>query len=327
MASIKDVAKIAGVSPTTVSRVLNNRGYLSDDIKKRVHDAMKELHYQPNQIARALQNKDSKLFAILIPDSTNPFFSELLKLVENECHINGYRLIICNSEDNPEKEHRYLETLQGQNIDGLIVCSHLLSLEAYEFFPFPMVSFEKYILPNIPVISSNNFEGGIIAAKQLIDKGCKKLLHISGPLSDISLKGHDRLKGFSSYCKDHNITPDVLETDKHFSYEYYFNYLSNNIKKETFDYDGVFCSNDLIAYAFYNVAKSMNISIPEQCKIIGFDYSLFTKILQEPKITTIAQDLPTISKELIKALILQRKDKQNINNKIIPVRLVLGNTI
>ena len=325
MPSIKDVAKIAGVSPTTVSRVLNNRGYLSNEIKQKVYNAMKQLHYQPNQIARALHNRKSNLFAVIVPDSSNPFFAELVQRLEEKSHDSGYRLVLCNSLSNAEKEHEYLKVLQGLNIDGLIVCSHLLQLNDYESFPFPIVSFEKALLPSIPIVSSDNYKGGLLATRHLIEKGCKYILHISGPLDDYTLLGHDRFLAFSNYCEINNLKFDVIKTEKRFNFNYYLNFLSENVK-DIRKYDGVFCSNDLLAYAYYCFAVSSGVKVPEECKIIGFDNSIFTKILQFPRITTIAQNTDKIADELISNLISQQSNKSKNVKVIVDVNLVEGTT-
>ncbi len=121
---IEDVAKLAGVSPTTVSRVLNNRGYISEKTKTKVEAAMQELNYFPNDVARSLFNKRSHLIGLILPTTANPFFGELTFHIENYCAANGYKVLLCNSLNQVDKEERYLEMLLRNQVDGIIVGTH-----------------------------------------------------------------------------------------------------------------------------------------------------------------------------------------------------------
>lgn len=111
MATIKDVSKLAGVSVATVSRVLNQNGYVHEDTEKKVLNAIKELNYAPNLVARSMTKKTSKTIALIVPDITNPFFNELAKAVENVTYVYGYTTILCNSDDSPDKEKHYVDVL------------------------------------------------------------------------------------------------------------------------------------------------------------------------------------------------------------------------
>lgn len=326
MPNIKDVARLAGVTPTTVSRVLNNRGYLSEDTKNKVYAAMKQLHYHPNQIARALLSKRSGIFAIVVPDSINPFFSELVKCVEQHCSKNSYRLILCNSLDKPDMEHKYLSILQEQNIDGLIICSHLLDISDYEQLPFPVVSFDRALSKETPLVASDNFYGGTIAAEHLYNKGCKNVLHISGPLDETFLLGHDRYRGFKEFCLHHDMTHEVFRTQNRFDFDYYYAFIEQQIGNRLREFDGSFCSNDLIAYALYVYASSHGIPVPRGLKIVGFDNSIFTRTLTAPKITTVEQNIPLIASSLVDSLILQQEKPAEKLLTVLEVKLVEGNT-
>ena len=322
MASLKDVARIAGVTVTTVSRVLNNRGYIGEETKRKVYAAMQELNYQPNRIARSLQSSHSDILAILVPDSSAPFYSGLIKQVEWQCRKRDKRLLLCNSYTDPKFEHEYIRILNGQGIDGLIVCSHTLDIEQYERLPFKVVSFDRE-LPDIPMVTSDNFSGGELAAKRLIDRGCKKLLHISGPLKNPSLAGHNRYRGFADYCNAHGVGYELFQTDDNITYNYYASFVADRLSGNLSKFDGAFCSNDTLAYALYRHAVDAGLRVPEDLAIVGFDYSDFTRMLLDPKITTVAQDETAISAALVDALL---SDAPPPAVTKIPVRLIDGTT-
>ena len=131
VAKLTDVAKLAGVSPTTVSRVINNKGYLSEKTKAKVHAAMRELGYKPNNLARGLQGKSSKLIGLIFPKISNIFYAEIIEHLENILFHQGYKVIICNSQNESDKERDYLEMLAANQVDGIISSSHNLDIEDY----------------------------------------------------------------------------------------------------------------------------------------------------------------------------------------------------
>ena len=120
VAKLTDVAKIAGVSPTTVSRVINKKGYLSEKTITKVNEAMRELGYKPNNLARSLQGKSAKLIGLIFPNISHVFYAELIDKLEHELFKRGYKTIICNSEHNSSKEKEYLEMLEANQVDGII---------------------------------------------------------------------------------------------------------------------------------------------------------------------------------------------------------------
>lgn len=171
---IQDVAKVAGVSPTTVSRVLNDRGYISSKTKEKVFEAMKEINYVPNDLARSLYNKRSYLIGVIVPSTSNPFFGELVAYIENICDERGYKVLLCNSLHEADKEKKYWEMLRRNQVDGVIVVTYNRGLIDKKQ-QFPAVAIDHYLAENIHVVSSDNFQGGEMASRELIKAGCKKL--------------------------------------------------------------------------------------------------------------------------------------------------------
>lgn len=326
MTTIKEVAKIAGVSVTTVSRVINNRGYINKDTREKVEQAMASLDYYPNQIARALQRSQSDLIGIIVPDSHHPFFAELILSVETYANEFNYKILICNSQGNSEKEANYISMLRQNRVDGIIMCGHSLDLEQYKKVNLPIVSFDRIIAPNIPYVSADNFLGGELATEHLIARGCRKLLHISGPLK-FDLLPNRRTDAFRLACLRHDIPYRVIEGEPYkLTFEYYWEFIEREVSKHLDDYDGVFCSNDILAYALYIYAAQHGMAVPDRLKIVGYDYHSFTRMLQTPKLTTIKQPIDRIGKVLCSNLIQLIEGNQEMNNTVFDVELVQGET-
>lgn len=180
VAKLTDVAALAGVSPTTVSRVINKKGYLSQKTIDKVNQAMRELGYRPNNLARSLQGKSAKLIGLIFPNISNVFYAEMIECLEKELFRHGYKTILCNSEQDSAKEKEYLEMLEANQVDGIISSSHNLGISDYDRVTAPIISFDRNLSPKIPVVSSDNFSGGVLAAKTLQHNGCQNILMITG---------------------------------------------------------------------------------------------------------------------------------------------------
>lgn len=329
MAGIKDVAKAAGVSVATVSRVMNNRGYISKETRRKVEKAMESIDYHPNQIARALQKNQSYFIGIIVPDSNHPFFSDLIKYVEMSANERNYKLLVCNSLDDPDKEAKYISMLRQNQVDGIIMCSHTMDTESYRKVPFPIVSFDRFISSTIPCVGSDNYRGGELATEHLIGLGCKRLLHISGPL-DLDILSNRRRDAFVITSMKHDVAYDIIEgAHNRLTFDYFWAFIHENLTPERLQkYDGIFCSNDIVAYALYLYAQQHGIDVPSQLKIIGYDYHSFTRMLQNPKLTTIMQPSDRIGVMLTNTLIqmIENADGELINNTTVDVTLVKGDT-
>ncbi|WP_018752717.1 LacI family DNA-binding transcriptional regulator [Paenibacillus sanguinis] len=329
MSSIKDVAKKAGVSVTTVSRVINNRGYISKETRKKVETAMEAVDYHPNLIARALQKSQTFFIGVIVPDSNHPFFSELIKYIEIQANGRNYKVLVCNSLDDPEKEANYISMLRQNQVDGIIMCSHTLDIDQYKKVTLPIVSFDRLISPNIPCIGSDNFRGGELATEHLIQQGCKRILHISGPL-DLDMLSNRRGDAFLLTCMKYKVEYDFVEGARNkLTFDYFWDFITHELSTiELSGYDGVFCSNDIVAYALYIYAQQKGIKVPEQLKIVGYDHHSFTRMLQNPKLTTIKQPIDRIGRLLLNTLIqmIENKDEEINSTTIVDVELVRGET-
>ena len=171
MATLKDIAQRVGVSVTTVSRVLNGKGSISRETKDKVFEAIEELDYHPNEMARSLVNRNSHLIGLIVPYIDYAFFSTLTAAVEDACYNAGYKLLLCASGGQGDREREQLTTLRSNNVAGVLVCSRQES-SPLEMVDIPKVSIERTI-EGVPSVSCDNYQGGVLAAQELLASGCK----------------------------------------------------------------------------------------------------------------------------------------------------------
>ncbi|MDN7244961.1 LacI family DNA-binding transcriptional regulator [Planococcus shenhongbingii] len=285
MTTIRDVAKKAGVSVATVSRYLNDSGYVSGEAARAVADAVKELKYELNPVARSLNTKKTNIIGLIVPDITNPFFPELARAVEDVALTYGYTVILCNSDENPEKEKNYIETLRKKYIDGFIVTSNQLDAPHYANIPLPIVALDRAINANIPTVASNNREGAGIGTRALLERGCKKILFLRGP-EELN-PANDRYEGFMDVIRHSGIEHHVAICPFHFTES---EKIVESILQEQKDIDGIFASSDVSAAGALKAANTLGISVPDELQIVGFDGIAMGEMLS-PGLTTVAQDI------------------------------------
>ncbi len=267
--NIKDVATLAGVSATTVSRVLNDRGYISEETRNKVYQAMEDLHYFPNDVARSLFRKSTKFIGLIFPTTSHPFFGELILNIERFCSTLGYKVLLCNSLNDEEKESKYLEMLQRNQVDGIIVGTHNQGTLDYGKFRFPVVAIDRYLSDTIPVVSSDNYQGGKLAAEHLLESGCKKIIHICGP-QHLKTPANQRTNAFKDVIKNQGVEPVIYELPVNFQQPSTIRMI-HKIFNEHQDVDGIFASDDLIAASVLSEAFRYSKKIPDDLKVIGYD--------------------------------------------------------
>mgnify|MGYP001306984081 CR=1 FL=1 len=320
MATIKDVAEKVGVSVTTVSRVLNNRGYLSEDLKRRVHEAMKELNYQPNELARSLFRKKSNIIGLIIPDISHPFFGEFARYVEEYAYRNRYKILLCNSQLDSKKELDYISMLKASRVDGIIMGSHTLDTGEFTKINLPLVTLDRQLSESIPYVSADHYKGGMLAAKLLIRKGCRKIAHISGNLK-LHLLAKSRYDGFMDTVTKAGVSHVVVETDLNgFKYQEYGQIVADLFRDHP-DVDGVFASSDVIAAQVLKECRRIGKNVPQDVKVIGFDGIKFGEFFT-PELSTIQQPIKDIAKTAVKLLIDQINGEPVQRENILPVRLL-----
>lgn len=289
--SIKDVAKEAGVSIATVSRVLNDIDVVNEDTKKKVLDAIKKLGYRPNIVARSLKTQRTKTIGILIPDISSQFYPEIVRGAEDVSHIYDYNVILCNSDFDPEKEKEYLRVLKEKMVDGVIYMSSSLNeeiLDVINELDLKTVLVEtKDKDEAFPSVTIDNVSAVYDGTKYLIDNGLKNLAFI-GVDADHKNAWGERYIGFEKALNNSDLTVDsdlvFLDTLKVKSGVTAVKKFIESGKK----FDGIVCASDEIAMGAINELRDNGIKVPEDVSVLGFNNNYAGSIFY-PKISTISQ--------------------------------------
>ncbi len=326
MSNIKDVAKKAGVGIATVSRVVNKTGPVKKETREKIEAVIIELGYKPNEIARSMIKQKTKMVAFVVPHSNHIFFSELIYYVDLALLGHGYKLMVCNSGSSRERELELITMLTNNRVDGLIFLTSN-DIEGYLPKGYPIVSFDRRF-KDVPFVASDNYEGGRLAAKTLIDSGAKRLLFIGddaqGELSQITTEVSKRRRGFVDYLNqvghmDYKII-EYPQGDLFIPK----NYIHETILKHL-DYDGIFAISDQLAYEIIMSLKSSHIKIPKDIKIIGYD-GIEGAINTGISLTSIAQPIELLAQSMVDSL-MDMVEKKVVSDKILPVSLKRGESL
>lgn len=324
MAGIKDVAKRAGVGVGTVSRMLNDSGYVAEETREKIEIAMRELNYTPNELARNLYHKRSGIIAVLVPNVSNPFFAEFVDYVEAELYEAGFKMMLCNTVKASNAELEYLDMLNRHIVDGVITGVHSLAVEEYRKIHKPIVALDRYLGDHIPVVAVNHKEGGRLAAETLIDNGCKKVLHFRGATA-VESPYHERHYEFESIMGKNHIETYSYELEwNRFDSEYYREAVED-VFTRGFDFDGVFAV-DWLAIECMNEAIRRHLKVPRDVKFVAYDGTFITELV-EPKVTAVVQPIEGLAKESVRLLSDLISGKEYKNKQVmLGVHLRKGNT-
>lgn len=324
MAGIKDVAKRAGVGVGTVSRMLNDSGYVAEETREKIEIAMRELNYTPNELARNLYHKCTGIIAVLVPNVSNPFFAEFVDYVEAELYKAGFKMMLCNTVKESNAELEYLDMLNRHIVDGVITGVHSLDVEEYKKIHKPIVALDRYLGDHIPVVAVDHKEGGRLAAEALISNGCKRILHFRGATT-VESPYHERHYEFERIMKKNHIETYSYELKwNRFDPEYYLEVVED-VFSRGFDFDGVFAV-DWLAIECMNEAIRKHLKIPRDVKFVAYDGTFITKMV-EPKMTAVVQPVEGLARESVRLLSNLIGGKEYRNKQVVlGVQLRKGNT-
>lgn len=297
--TIYDVAREAGVSIATVSKVLNNNGRISDKTRKKVNTIMERLNYQPSMVASALTSQRTGTIGLMVPDIANPFFAEAARYFEDYAQKTGNDLIICSTDRDDEKAARYISLLQRKRIDGLIIASHIGKEELIHRLlldQLPTVLFSADI-PSVEVnsVTVDDYKGGYEATRHLLDLGHRQLGIISDNLPGSRL----RIQGFLDALESAGIglmnqanmvkTSATLENGRMIAGKMLG---QDSSSRPT----AIFACNDLLAIGVLQEARSRSISVPDDLSVVGFDNTVLADICH-PLLSSIAQPLKEMTEQ------------------------------
>jgi LacI family transcriptional regulator len=273
MANIQDVARLAGVSISTVSRVFNGTARVNPEVAARVLAAAQQLHYQPNKAAQSLRAKKSTIIGLLISDIQNPFFTTLIRGIEDVAHSNGYSVILCNSDEDPQKERQYIEVLCAERVAGAIIVPTRENPPGLEFFKehnITVVAVDRRVRDrDIDVVLIDNRRGAYEATTHLIENGYRRIGIITGPRTTTT--GRERLEGYRQALQDAGIARDPqLECYGSFKAESGLQCVYELLARDV-QMDALFVTNNLMTLGALEGLHQRQQRIPEDIAIVGFD--------------------------------------------------------
>lgn len=313
MVTIRDVARLAGVSVATVSRVINQLGNVNPETARHVRKAIEQLQYEPNSVARGLAGKKTGTIALILPDISNPFFPALARAVEDVAHRAGLTVIFGNSDGIGFKERSYIKMLKKKYVDGIIIASNTVLPEDIEHLrkdQVPIVLLDRgFDIPTCPIIRSQNRKGATLAIQHLLSRGCRKIAHIYGPQELITAR--ERLLGYEEVVEGQAWYSPSLAVPGNFDIEGGRQAILQLLERHP-DIDGIFAGNDLMAIGALKELHNQGIRVPEDVKVCGFDGIGLTEIT-EPELTTVAQPIYEMGALAAKILIQEIETEMSEN--------------
>lgn len=324
-----DVADRAGVSVATVSRVLNDRGYLSDQTRAKVQAAIDELGYRPNLVARSLLSKRTGTVGLIVPSVALPFYGEVAVGVENALAERGFRLLLCNSYGRSDRELELLDLLVANRVDGIISGAHNDPLPHYAALSQPVVTIDRELAPHIPNVRAQNQAGGELATTELLRHGCRRPALLTSRSHERNL----RERGYRRILESAGIEPVVVAADFNTPEPERTLQVHAALDAVAPLVDGVFATDDLLAARALEWARIAGISVPGDLRLIGFD-GTSTMRMALPGLTTVEQPINDICVTAVALLLDQVKEREAgapprtdpVEAIELPVRLVRGNT-
>ncbi|MDY6085461.1 MAG: LacI family DNA-binding transcriptional regulator [Peptoniphilaceae bacterium] len=317
MVSMRDIAKITGLSIATISRYMNHSGYVSEEASLRIQKALEETDYIPNRNAHALLTKRSGTIGLLVPSLVNPYFAYMATRIGNRIQKDQRGCILGFTEDNAKKEKRAMEMFMGYRVDGIIIV-RAVEPTLWQALDVPIVSFESHIGPQIITVTADNVRGGRQAFRHLLEKGCRRFIHVRGPRWFTALA--ERETGFVEAATEAGKEVLFIQLEGDYQVD-----VSLDERRIDFSFqrgDGVFVFNDVNALSVMQAIKSQGLSVPEDVKVMGFDNNIASQFYN-PSLTTVDQKVVETSNlcyELLDQLIADPSlDKRT---RVVPVDLL-----
>jgi LacI family transcriptional regulator, fructose operon transcriptional repressor len=306
MASIKDVAEAAGVSTATVSRVLSNGLHVRPEVRERVMATVERLGYRPNLVARSLRSQQSSTIGLIVSDISNTFFTAISRAVEDTAYEQGFSVLLCNTDENPEKEAIYLNLMRDTAVAGAIISPTRQTIASFagSNLPFPIVVIDRSISNgDVDAVLLDNVEAAYRLITHLVEQGYTRIAALCNEMST----GLERQLGYEKALRAHGLTPQSG----------YMKYVAPKAKAgyaaalKMLDLaeppDALFTVNSLIAEGALQAIRERNLTIPDDIALVTFDETTWSSLIQ-PAITLIAQPTYEIGKTAAELLIQRIAD-------------------
>ena len=309
MAGMRDVAKKAGVSLSTVSLVVNRTGYVSDDMRGRVENAMKELNYIPNELARNLYRGRTNLVGVIVPTIIHPFFSSMLAALHRALSERGIRIMVCSTADGDKGETEYIDMLRRHMMDGIIMAAHTDHSPLYwTSIGRPIVAFDRYLSVGIPSVSSDHDEGGRIIAEHLIATGATHVVSLGGPLEQFidygggmgttfpTVRFHAALEGLLTEA---GIDYDYIEAGEVSRLSHQRDVALSVLDRYP-DADAIVGSDYIISYCLQDALRRGK-RVPDDIQLVSYDGTIAAD-MAGMRLTRVRQDFTALAEKLVERL-------------------------
>lgn len=318
--TMKDVAQEAGVALGTVSKVVNGLP-VGESYRIRVEEAIQKLNYQVNSYAQGLKANKTYTVALLIPNTTTPFFASLAYHINIALLKRKYRMLLCSTDYDSGLEQEYVKMAQKNMVDGIIGLTYNPNLIVDESTPF--IAIDRSMGPKIPCVASDNFAGGQLAAEKLADLGCKNVAFLRTG-SSLTNEPNKRKAGFENGCLSRGLNYEMKILNDGEPFEGFEKFLSEHIYNGKLSFDGIFCVTDDLAYSIINVLLRLGQKVPEDVQVIGFDGTRHFGN-KDYICSTIVQPIPEIA-EMCVELLLQESMITKPPLVCLPVSYAYGKT-
>ena len=319
MSSVREVARLAGVSPATVSRVINGTANVNPDKRRRVLEVIEQTEFVPNEVARSLFKRSANIIGLIIPSIRNPYFTQMASVIDEVAKECGFRLFLCNVGDDLEQERAAIQMLTAMNVDGIIIGTTKADIQRdLRLCRVPVVVLDtlfetKYVNH---YVYCDYYQGGRMAMEHLLACGCKNIVCIRGPREVFS--ADTRYQGYRDVCRERGIPEQVVECDYDFDAGLA---MTEELLKTYPDVDGVMACNDIVAISTYKILHKKKIPVPEQIQLIGFDDITFASLLS-PELTTIHQPMQEMARKAAELILASKNEPKEGQRVVFPVSLV-----
>lgn len=323
MATMKDVAREAGVSVGTVSMVLKNDEYGSEAIRKKVKAAVAKLQYTPSAIGRSLSLQRTDIVGVIVPTVAHPFFDVLVEGLEESLYNLGYKVMLCTTMKKKNPERTFVEMLKDKTMDGIIMGAHSLDLSLYENINRPVLAFDRFLSPEIPIVHCDHIMGGQLAAQAFRKHSCKHIVEIANS-SDVKLPAGEYHQAFNRFMVTTKTRIDIINLPWNaFALKDYME-MANKLFDTYPDVDGILGS-DLSVSCCMQVALQRGIKIPEQLKLVAYDGTEMTK-LGPYQLTSVRQPIKELAALAANKIVSLIKEEIDDLPWTLPPALVRGET-
>ena len=315
MVSIKDVAEAAGVSTATVSRVLSNGLHVRPEVRERVMAAVERLGYRPNLVARSLRAQQSNTIGLIVSDISNPFFTALSRAVEDTAYEQGFSVLLCNTDEDPEKEAIYLNLMRDTSVAGAIMSPTRKTVAnfAESNLPLPIVVVDRFISNgDVDTVLLDNVDAAYRLITHLIERGYRRIAALCSEMST----GLERQVGYEKALRAHGLAPKS-EYMKYVPPKSEAGYAATLKMLDVAEPpDALFTINSLIAEGALQAIRERNLTIPDDIALVTFDDTTWSSLVQPP-ITLIAQPTYEIGKTAAELLIQRIADPGRPTRQVI----------